>query len=39
VLRRCWREVSAKEQEMLREITFAELIERARRQNENMYYI
>ncbi|HWA97601.1 MAG TPA: Rrf2 family transcriptional regulator [Pirellulales bacterium] len=39
VLRHCWQEVSEMEQEMLRKVTFAELIDRARRLNENMYYI
>jgi Rrf2 family protein len=39
VLQDCWQEVSAMEQQILRNITFADLLERARRQNEAMYYI
>lgn len=39
VLAECWREAAAAEQEVLRRITFAALVERARRQSANMYYI
>ena len=39
VLRAAWQEVADVEQEMLRSITFAELIERSQKQAENMYYI
>jgi Rrf2 family cysteine metabolism transcriptional repressor len=39
VLRQAWQEVADVEQEMLRSITFAELIERSQKQSENMYYI
>jgi Rrf2 family protein len=39
VLRAAWQEVADVQQEMLRSITFAELIDRARQQSENMYYI
>jgi Rrf2 family protein len=39
VLRSCWQEVSALEQQLLRKITMADLLERARRQTESMYYI
>jgi Rrf2 family protein len=39
VLRAAWQEVADVQQEMLRAINFAELIERAQKQAENMYYI
>lgn len=39
VLRAAWQEVADVQQEMLRSITFAELIDRAQQQSENMYYI
>jgi Rrf2 family protein len=39
VLCAAWQEVADVQQEMLRSITFAELIDRARAQSENMYYI
>jgi Rrf2 family protein len=39
VLQQAWSEVAEVEREMLQSIFFAELIERARRQSENMYYI
>lgn len=39
VLRAAWQEVADVEQEMLRSLTFAELIERSQKQAENMYYI
>ena len=39
VLHSCWQDVAQVEREMLQAITFAELIERTRKQNENMYYI
>jgi Rrf2 family cysteine metabolism transcriptional repressor len=39
ILQACWQEVSQVERDMLQAITFAELIERARKQTENMYYI
>jgi Rrf2 family protein len=39
VLHDCWQEVSALEQKLLRKLTFAELLERVRRQTESMYYI
>lgn len=39
VLRQAWQEVADVEQEMLRSITFSELIERSQKQAENMYYI
>ncbi len=39
VLCAAWQEVADVQQEMLRSITFAELIERARQRSENMYYI
>ena len=39
VLHICWREVTQVERDMLQAITFAELIERTRKQAENMYYI
>lgn len=34
-----WQEIAAVEHEMLESVTLAELLERARRHNENMYYI
>ncbi len=34
-----WQEIAAVEHEMLESVTMAELLERARRHNENMYYI
>ena len=39
VLRAAWQEVADVQQEMLRAINFAELIDRAQQQAENMYYI
>ena len=39
VLRAAWQEVADVQQEMLRAVNFAELIERAQQQAENMYYI
>ncbi|MCL6503492.1 MAG: Rrf2 family transcriptional regulator [Pirellulales bacterium] len=39
VLAECWREAAAAQQGVLRRITFGTLIERARRQSANMYYI
>lgn len=39
ILGRVWREISEIQQHMLGSLTFAELIERARQQNESMYYI
>lgn len=39
VLHSCWQDVAQVEREMLQSITFADLIERTRRQQENMYYI
>jgi Rrf2 family protein len=38
-LMRAWREVAAKEREMLNQITFAHLLEHARQEDEQMYYI
>jgi Rrf2 family protein len=38
-LTNAWQEVHRKEREMLHSITFAELLERAREQDERMYYI
>ncbi len=38
-LMRAWRDVTAAEREMLNKITFAELLEHARAQDEQMYYI
>ena len=38
-LMRAWREITMKEHEMLNRITFAELLERAREEDEQMYYI
>jgi Rrf2 family protein len=34
-----WQEIAAVEHEMLQSVTVSELLERARRHNENMYYI
>jgi len=34
-----WRDVTAVEQRMLSEVTFADLVSLARRETENMYYI
>lgn len=39
VLQRCWRELTQVENDYLRNVSFAELIERAREQSHNMYYI
>jgi Rrf2 family protein len=39
VLMKAWRDVSQVERDMLHKITFAELLERARAQDEQMYYI
>lgn len=39
VLMQAWKGIAAIEQKMLREITFAELLERAKSQDEQMYYI
>lgn len=39
VLAKAWQEVAAVEHEMLNGITFAELLEKAREQDEHMYYI
>jgi len=39
VLMQAWKGIAAVEQKMLREITFAELLERAKSQDEQMYYI
>lgn len=39
ILHDSWQEVAQVEREMLANITFAELIERTRKQTENMYYI
>ena len=36
---RTWRDITEREQTILEEITFADLVARARRQSENMYYI
>lgn len=38
-LAECWQEAAAAQQGVLRRITFAALLERARRQSGNMYYI
>ncbi len=38
-LAECWREAASAQQGVLRRITFAALLERARRQAANMYYI
>jgi DNA-binding IscR family transcriptional regulator len=34
-----WREIAAVEQEMLEAVTLSELLQRAKRHHENMYYI
>ncbi|HEV2971435.1 MAG TPA: Rrf2 family transcriptional regulator [Pirellulales bacterium] len=39
VLSRTWRDVTAREQEMLRSITFADLAEKAKETADQMYYI
>ena len=39
VLGDVWREITTLEQEMLRALTFTDLIERAQQQDESMYYI
>ncbi len=39
VLMKAWQDVTAVEREMLHRITFAELLDRAREQDERMYYI
>lgn len=39
VLRRVWHEMAAAEQELLRSISFADLLERAQGEAESMYYI
>lgn len=39
VLMDVWRDVARQQQESLAEVTLAELVHRARRQTENMYYI
>ena len=39
VLMKAWREVDGVRQKMLRDISFAQLLERAREQDEQMYYI
>ncbi|HEX5442392.1 MAG TPA: Rrf2 family transcriptional regulator, partial [Pirellulales bacterium] len=39
VLQSTWQEVADVEREMLHGITFADLVERAHRQTENMFYI
>jgi len=39
VLERAWREVATVQRKMLEKLTFDELVERARKQAENMYYI
>jgi len=39
VLERAWREVAEVQKQMLTKLTFDELVERARHQAENMYYI
>lgn len=39
VLHGAWQEIAEVEREMLRSITFADLVKRVRRQTENMYYI
>lgn len=38
-LTRAWRDVMAREREMLDKISFAELLEHAREEDEQMYYI
>ncbi len=39
VLSKTWREIAAREQDMLRAITFADLVERAKETADQMYYI
>ena len=39
VLQRVWREVAEVQESMLNEVTFGQLVERARKESENMYYI
>jgi Rrf2 family protein len=39
ILQGCWHEVAVVQREMLSSITFADMIERARKQSGNMYYI
>lgn len=39
VLMKAWQDVNQKEREMLKGITFADLLERARAEDEQMYYI
>lgn len=39
VLLDVWQEIADVKREMVESVTFAELVERARAQNENMYYI
>jgi Rrf2 family protein len=39
VLMKAWKDVDTKERQMLHAITFAELLERARQQDGQMYYI
>lgn len=39
VLMQAWKDVTKVERDMLRQITFAELLDRAREQDEQMYYI
>lgn len=39
VLMQTWKHISSVEQQMLREISFSELLERAKSQDEQMYYI
>lgn len=39
VLAETWEEIRSKEREWLRQITFADLLERARSQDQQMYYI
>lgn len=39
VLMKAWHDIAAVEREMLNGITFAELLDRAREQDEHMYYI
>ena len=39
VLMKAWQDVAAVERRMLNDITFAELLDRAREEDEQMYYI
>jgi Rrf2 family protein len=39
VLNKAWQDVAAVEQKMLNDITFAELLDRAKAEDEQMYYI